>query len=104
MARKIIWSVNARKIRKKILKYWTKRNRSNSYSIILNKLFEKSSSQIAEFPYSGILITNQIYRGKLVKDNYLLYKVEEGAVRILFIWDCRKDPKELLKIKKDFNL
>lgn len=104
MVRELIWSPNAKKIRKKILKYWIKRNKSKTYSVLLNEMFENSTKKIEEFPYSGIRVSGNLYRGKLVRDYYILYKIEVQTIEILFIWDCRKDPEELLNLVKNFHL
>ncbi|HBR10697.1 toxin YoeB [Epilithonimonas bovis DSM 19482] len=103
MAKRLIWSPLARKIRKEILQYWILRNKSKYYSQKLNVLFENSAQQIADFPYSGISVSDNIYRGKLIKDYYILYKIKDDSIEILFIWDTRKDPADLLKLIKNFN-
>lgn len=103
MAKRLIWSPLARKIRKEILQYWILRNKSKYYSQKLNILFENSAQQIADFPYSGISVSDNIYRGKLIKDYYILYKIKDDSIEILFIWDTRKDPADLLKLIKNFN-
>ena len=103
MAKRLVWSPIAREIRKEILKYWIKRNKSKRYSKKLNILFEESAQQIDDFPYSGISISGKVYRGKLVKDYYLLYNIEDDSIEILFIWDTRKDPADLLNLVKNFK-
>lgn len=103
MAKRLIWSPLARKIRKEILQYWILRNKSKYYSQKLNVLFENSAQQIADFPYSSISVSDNIYRGKLIKDYYILYKIKDDSIEILFIWDTRKDPADLLKLIKNFN-
>jgi toxin YoeB len=103
MAKRLIWSPVAREIRKEILQYWILRNKSKRYSQKLNILFENSAQQIADFPYSGISVSDNIYRGKLIKDYYILYKIKDDSIEILFIWDTRKDPADLLKLVKNFK-
>jgi len=103
MAKRLVWSPIAKEIRKEILQYWIKRNKSKRYSKKLNTLFEESAQQIADFPYSGISISGMGYRGKLIKDYYLHYIVKDDSVEILFIWDTRKDPADLLNLVKNFK-
>ena len=103
MARRLIWSQNSRKIRKEILEYWKKRNKSAVYSKKLNTLFTESAQQIFDFPFSGIRISGTLFRGKLIRDYYLLYEFDEETVTILFIWDTRQNPTELLKFIKGFQ-
>ena len=33
----------------------------------------------------------------------ILYKIKDDSIEILFIWDTRKDPADLLKLIKNFN-
>jgi len=103
MAKRLIWSPVARQIRKEILQYWILRNKSKRYSQKLNILFENSAQQIADSPHSGVSILGNVYRGKLIKDYYILYKIKDDSVEILFIWDTRKDPAGLLKLVKNFK-
>lgn len=103
MAKRLVWSPIAREIRKEILQYWIKRNKSKRYSKKLNILFDESAQQISDFPFSGISFSDKIYRGKLIKDYYLLYKIKDDSIEILFIWDTRKDPADLLNLVKNFK-
>jgi len=103
MAKRLVWSPIAKQIRKEILKYLILRNKSKRYSKKLNNLFENSAQQIADLSYSGISISGKLYRGKLIKDYYLLYKISDDSVEILFIWDTRKDPADLLNLVKNFS-
>ena len=103
MAKRLVWSPIAKQIRKEILKYWILRNKSKRYSKKLNNLFENSAQQTADLSYSGISISGKLYRGKLIKDYYLLYKISDDSVEILFIWDTRKDPADLLNLVKNFS-
>ncbi|MGC4129127.1 MAG: type II toxin-antitoxin system RelE/ParE family toxin [Bergeyella sp.] len=98
MAERLIWSPTAKKIRIEILKYWNERNKSKTYSKKLNILFEEGAQQIADFPYSGIRISATVFRGKLIRDYYLLYEFNGETVTILFIWDTRQNPSKLLEI------
>lgn len=103
MAERLIWSPVAREIRKEILEYWIKRNKSKHYSKKLNTLFETTAKQIADFPYSGLSVVDTVYRSKLIKDYYMFYKITEDSVTVLFIWDTRKDPADLLKFVKNLT-
>lgn len=53
MAKKVIWSLRAQTDRKDILRYWIQRNKSNYYSVRLNKLFEEAANLISVFPNVG---------------------------------------------------
>lgn len=49
MAKQIIWSLRAQNDRKKILEYWTKRNKSKEYSRKLNGLFKEALRLISDY-------------------------------------------------------
>lgn len=98
MAKRLIWSQNAKISREKILEYWIQRNKSKLYSTKLNMLFSEGAEQISAFPFSGILIENEIYRGKLIQDYYLLYSIKPDVIEVLLIWDTRQNPEKLKSI------
>lgn len=100
MAKKVTWTDTAKISRENILEYWINRNKSYNYSIKLNKFFNNSAIQIGENPFSGIEIMNNIYRGKLIKKYYLIYKILENHIEIHLIWDTRQNPKKLLQFLK----
>ena len=50
MAKKVVWSLRAQNDRKKIFYYWNKRNKSNNYSIRLNRLFIEATKAISDYP------------------------------------------------------
>jgi len=100
MAKQIIWSLRAQNDRKQILIYWTKRNRSNSYSKKLNQIFESSVRIISRFPEIGKLTDIENARVKVVKDYLVIYEETESSVNILTIWDTRQKPKKLKEILK----
>ena len=98
MARRLIWSKEAKISRANILDYWKKRNKSKEYSKKLNSLFTKGVQQIEEYPYSGVEIANNVYRGKLIKDYYIIYSITVEHIAILLIWDTRQNPEKLQNI------
>ena len=56
--RRLVWQQAAQKDRKAILKYWNERNKSNTYSLKLNKILVEKTKLLKDFPLSGRL-TNQ---------------------------------------------
>jgi plasmid stabilization system protein ParE len=53
MAKRVIWTENAQRERKEILKYWIERNKSKTYSIKLNNLIEESINLLKTRPDIG---------------------------------------------------
>ena len=98
MAKQIIWSYRAQTDRKQILAYWRKRNRSNIYSIKLNKLFGEAAQLIAEHPKIGKETNKEHVRVKVVRDYLLIYEETKHRIEILTIWDSRQDPEKMNKI------
>ncbi|QBO59070.1 hypothetical protein [Chryseobacterium salivictor] len=50
MARRLKWAISAKMQRKEILRYWTERNKSKTYSRKLNNLFNRYALLILEYP------------------------------------------------------
>jgi len=100
MAVKIIWTKTAALQRRKILLYWTKRNKSATYS---KKLIIEIAQRI-EF-----LINNpEIYvktsfpdiRTSTLGHYNIFYKVNPNELIVVAFWDNRQNPKNLSKILK----
>ena len=102
MAKKVIWSQRAQNDRKKILKYWIARNKSNDYSIKLNELFKEAINMLADYPEIGKITDNKGVRMKIVRDYLIIYEyeVKNEQLIILAIWDSRRNPQKLQKLLK----
>ena len=100
MVKRIIWSELAHADRKLILKYWTKRNKSNLYSKRLNQIFKDTADLISKHPKIGKRTEIQNIRIKIVKDYLFTYRETERTIEILTIWDSRQDPDKLIRIIK----
>ena len=100
MVKQVIWSLRAQTDRQHILKYWTQRNKSNTYSKKLNQLFKEAVKIIKDFPQIGKQTDDQNTRIKIVRDYLIIYEETESQICILTIWDSRQDPDKLVKILK----
>jgi addiction module RelE/StbE family toxin len=98
MVKQIIWSQRAQDDRKKILQYWSKRNKSNTYSKILDKRFREAVNIIRDYPQIGKQTDDQKVRVKIVRDYLLIYEETADSIILLTISDSRQDPKKLEKI------
>lgn len=96
--RKISWTVKANIERKEILDYWSKRNKSKTYSLKLNRFFIEIVKQVAEHPTIGRKTEFENVRVKLVRDYLLFYEYDEKTLKILSIWDGNREDLTL-KIK-----
>lgn len=101
MAKRIIWAREAVADRIQILDYWYSRLGSKDYSIKLDNMFKETIQFISNFPNIGREIENRKERF-VVKDNYqVFYLYEEDSIKILHIWDTRRDPGDFsLWLKK----
>lgn len=93
--RKIIWTTRANIERKEILEYWIGRNKSITYSLKLNKLFINSVNRLSENPLIGRKTDFEDVRVKIVRDYLLLYQFSKSELRLLSIWDSRRDESKI---------
>ena len=66
--RKIIWSNRAKIKRYEILKFYIDRNKSNTYSIKLNRRFNKELLLLIEYPNLGIKTDIKGVRGLIIEN------------------------------------
>jgi len=95
MAKKVIWPLRAQDDRKKIFNYWNKRNKSNRYSIYLNKLFKEATKIISDYPRIGKITERENIRIKIVRDYLIVYKVLENEIEVLTIFNSYQNPAKL---------
>jgi len=91
-ARKIIWSVEALVTKKSLFEYWNHRNKSTLYSKKLNLLFNDKLLQIANYPEASIAVDYENIRMVLASNYYLIFEVSPEFIKVLDIWDTRKNP------------
>ncbi|OPC34688.1 type II toxin-antitoxin system RelE/ParE family toxin [Elizabethkingia miricola] len=94
-ARKIIWTQKANLERRDILEYWIDRNKSKKFSIKLNKLIIGTIKQIAENPGIGRKTNLENVRVKIIRDYLLFYEFDENYLKVLTLWDGRRDENSL---------
>ena len=92
MAKEIKWTNRAIIDRTIIYKYWLERNKSNSYSQKLEKLFEKSARIIGIFPNIGKPTNYRNVFAKVVRDYKIFYRIKSDEIEILRVWDTRQLP------------
>jgi addiction module RelE/StbE family toxin len=95
MAKQVIWSPRSKRELNEILEYWIQRNKSNSYSKKLTKLFKKAAQLISEHPNMGKLTNDKTARFKVVRDYLMIYEELDNKINVLTIWDGRQDPDKL---------
>ena len=94
MARRLVWSIEARTSRKNIFDYWNNHNKSKNYSKKLNLLFAISLKTVAELPESGISTKNENIKLTIVSHFEIIYKITTTEIIVLDIWDTRQNPND----------
>ena len=93
--RTIIWSEQAQSDRIEILQYWIHRNKSKEYSVKLNALIVRATELLAKMPEiekSHHLTETRI---KIINAYYIIYKFDDFELKIISIWDSRRDPHKI---------
>jgi len=99
MAKKsVVWTETAIKQRRKVLKYWTIRNKSVAYAEKLIVLINERVKLISQNPETGKQ-TNHLDTREAAMGNFsIYYKNEISRIIIIAFWDNRQDPKKLVKL------
>ncbi len=100
MALKIVWTKNALEHLEEILNYWEVRNGTNSYSIKLYSLFQKSLDVLSRYPETGNNTSNALIRKKTIRDYFVYYSFDERFLTVLGIVDMRRNPKFIRKFEE----
>jgi plasmid stabilization system protein ParE len=98
----VIWTDTAVRQRRKILRYWTKRNKSSSYSEkLIFEILERVQFLIKN-PESFISTNYKDIRTSTLGHYTIFYKTTQKELIVVAFWDNRQNPKTLLKILKKF--
>jgi plasmid stabilization system protein ParE len=95
MAKKIEWTETSIRDRFRIYNFWIEHNKSDSYSKILETLFNEAAKLISEFPEIGTQTDSPDLRVKVVKSYKLFYINKIDKIQIIRIWDSRQNPSDL---------
>lgn len=99
MAKRIVWTLQAKDDRREILTYWFERTGNKKYSQKLAYQFRETVKYIATHNYLGRATDIESVR-VAVSGNYLIfYKLSDELVEVITAFDSRRNP-EALKIKK----
>jgi plasmid stabilization system protein ParE len=100
MAVKIIWTKTAALQRRKILLYWTKRNKSATYSKKLIIEIAQRVEFLVNNPEIYIKTSFPDIRTSTLGHYNIFYKVNPNELIVVAFWDNRRSPKTLYKILK----
>jgi toxin YoeB len=94
MAKRIIWAREAVADRIQILDYWYNRLGSKEYPSKLDNMFKEIIQLLSHFPFLGRKLEEREERF-FIKDYFqIFYLDEEDSIKILHIWDSRRDPED----------
>lgn len=96
----VTWTNTAIKQRREILRYWTLRNKSTTYSEKLITLIRDRINFIIENPHAGKPTTHMNTREAAMGSFSIYYKISENQIIITAFWDNRQDPDNLIKTLK----
>ena len=92
----IIWATRAENDYYETLIYWTKRNKSNSFSNKLIAEVDKKLKVILQNPKSGLATNIQgTHKINFLKYFSIYYQVSEKYIEIVSFWDNRRNPEKL---------
>lgn len=97
----VIWTDTAVRERRKILKYWTKRNKSSAYS---EKLIYKILARVQfllKNPESFVNTNYKDIRTSTLGNYNIYYKTTDKELIIVAFWDNRQNQQKLFKILKN---
>jgi plasmid stabilization system protein ParE len=94
MAKRIIWSREAVADRIQILDYWYKRLGDKRYSARLDEQFRRAVRLISIYPGLGRRLDDRKERFFVTEFYQIFFIEDEDTIRILHIWDTRRDPDE----------
>lgn len=99
MAKKsVIWTQTAITQRRKILKYWTTRNKSTTYAEKLIVLVKQRMDLIAKNPELGKPTNHPETRVVAMGNFSIYYKSLNNKIFITSFWDNHQDPDKLLRL------
>lgn len=95
MVRKIIWAKEASLERNIILSYLNSRIKSNLYTKKLLAFFKEAINAIKISPEVGKCTNRPDAKWRIVRDYFIVYRITHDAIRILSVWDMRRNPAKL---------
>ena len=96
----VVWTDTAVRQRRKILSYWTKRNKSSTYSKkLIYEILERVQFLVKN---PKIYITTNFIDIRTSTLGYynIFYKTTKKELIIVAFWDNRQNPKKLLQLLK----
>ncbi|WP_114777523.1 type II toxin-antitoxin system RelE/ParE family toxin [Botryobacter ruber] len=100
MAKRIVWSLQAKEDRREILEYWFKRTGNKKYSQKLAHQFRETVKYIATYNYLGRATDMEDVRVAVSGHYLIFYRLLEKVVEVISVFDSRRNP-DTLTLKGD---
>lgn len=97
MAKRVVWTENAKKQRKNILHFWIEKTGSKSYSRKLSQIFKQRIKYISNYSYMGKATDFSKTRVTAAGHFSIFYQVSSNRIIITGVWDNRQNPDKLRK-------
>jgi plasmid stabilization system protein ParE len=95
VAKRIIWTLQAKEERQEILYYWFITTGNKKYSKKLAFQFRDTIKYIANNNYFGRATNVESIRDTVCGDYLMFYKISENLIQIVSVFDTRRNPKDL---------
>jgi hypothetical protein len=91
----IIWSEKAAGELRSVVRYWTKRNKSDTYSRRIIGETNRILGYLLLYPEMGISTDFPDVRMRIVLKNYFIFcSFKKETLYVLKFWDTRQNPRE----------
>lgn len=94
MVKQVIWDAEALNDIEQVFEYWEMRTGSNNYNRKLLNAFKKAALLIEGNNFIGTATTRHQTFRLVVNEFALYYKVNEDDIRILAVFDTRRNPTD----------
>ena len=98
---RIVWTEEAQEDMENIYAFWHLQN--TQYAVKLYNSFIDEAERLVSFPQIGQLDNllhhrSENFRSLVVDEHHkLIYTIEDEDIVIHAVWDCRQNPKKLIK-------
>ncbi len=93
---KVIWTEAAQKDRQDVFRYWNKRNKSTAYTKRLRRVLNQTTAGLLLHPQTGKMFINSSFiRQKVVEKFLMLYRIDNGNIILLRLFDTSQNPNKL---------
>jgi plasmid stabilization system protein ParE len=95
MAKRIVWTIDARNDRREIMEYWFNRTGSKNYSRKLAHQFREATRYISQHNYLGRATNLENVRVTVIGHYLLFYRLSENLLEVISLFDSRQNPAKL---------